>query len=372
MKIISRIVRGFVAFVGLAVWCATAAAQDTSSTTATNLSDADKAWRETYKAIQSPMPPKEWADQKPTQQEVVDFYRPFLLKGADKAKDFYTRFPDHPRATNAQKAEYNMIALVVDKFGDTNLAPRLNELQAKLLKGTNLTEDERFGFRVDALQQLLSKLPGAADDFVKAARALQKDFPQRGEAYQALWMAASMAGPETGRDIANEIIAGSAPDEEKEQARGLLKRLDAIGKPVDIQYTSVDGRKVDMAKLKGKVVLIDFWATWCPPCVAEVPDVKATYDKLHDKGFEIVGISLDEDKEALTGFTKDHGMSWPQYFDGLHWRNKLAVAFGITSVPSMWLVDKQGNLRDQAGQFSLEDKVSKLLAEPSAPAVLSN
>jgi thiol-disulfide isomerase/thioredoxin len=355
----------------LLAWCVTAAAQDTPTTTATNVSEADKAWRETYKAIQSPLPPKEWADKKPTEQEAYDFYRPFFLKGIEKAKDFYTRFPEHPKAVSAQKAEYMMIALMVRQFNDTNLAPRLGELQAQLLKGTNLNEEERFDLRIDAVQQLLSKLPGAADDFVKAARALQKEFPQRDEAYQALWIAASVTDPETARGIAGEIIAGSAPDEEKEQARRLLKRLDAIGKPMDIQYTSIDGRQVDLAKMKGKVVLVDFWATWCPPCVAEMPDVKATYEKLHDKGFEIVGISLDVDKDALAGFVKENGMPWPQYFDGLRWSNKLVAEFGITSVPSMWLVDKQGNVRDQAGQISLEEKVTKLLAEQPAAAALA-
>ena len=264
-----------------------------------------------------------------------------------------------------------MIALMVRQFNDTNLAPRLGELQAQLLKGTNLDEQERFDLRIDAVQQLLSKLPGTADDFVKAARALQKEFPQRDEAYQALWIAASVTDPETARGIAGEIIAGSAPEDEKEQARRLLKRLDAIGKPMDIQYMSIDGRQVDLAKLKGKVVLVDFWATWCPPCVAEMPDVKATYEKLHDKGFEIVGISLDVDKNALAGFVKENAMPWPQYFDGLRWDNKLVAEFGITSVPSMWLVDKQGNIRDEAGGISLEEKVAKMLAEQPASAALA-
>jgi peroxiredoxin len=102
-----------------------------------------------------------------------------------------------------------------------------------------------------------------------------------------------------------------------------------------------------------------------------MPDVKATYEKLHDKGFEIVGISLDVDKDALAGFVKENGMPWPQYFDGLRWSNKLVAEFGITSVPSMWLVDKQGNVRDQAGQISLEEKVTKLLAEQPAAAALA-
>jgi len=136
-----------------------------------------------------------------------------------------------------------------------------------------------------------------------------------------------------------------------------------VGQPLDIKFQSVDGHHVDLSKLQGKVVLVDFWATWCGPCVGEVPHVKATYEKLHSKGFEIVGISLDQDKAALQSFVKKHGMTWPQYFDGKGWKNSISTKFGINSIPQMWLVDKKGNLVDMKGRENLEAKVEKLLAE---------
>jgi thiol-disulfide isomerase/thioredoxin len=377
MTTIRRTIHNFIATAGrhcllvLLAWCVTAAAQDTPVTTTTNNTDADTAWRETYKATQAPLPPKEWADQKPSQQEVNDFYVPWLIKGADKAKDFYTRFPDHPKAVSAQKAEYNMIALTVDKFGDTNLAPRLGELQAQLLKGTNLDEQERFDLSMDAVQQLIPGLPRTADDFIKAAHALLKEFPKRVEIYELLLDVLVQSDGNVAQALAGEIVDSPAPEPAKVQARGVLNRLAALGKPVDIHYTSIDGREVDLAKLKGKVVLIDFWATWCELCVLEMPSVKATYEKLHDKGFEIVGISFDKSEDSLATFVKDNGMSWPQYFDGLQWQNKIGVTYGIMRLPSMWLVDKQGNVRDEAAGISLEEKVAKLLAEQPAAAALA-
>jgi thiol-disulfide isomerase/thioredoxin len=353
---------GAICLLCFSAWCTTALAEDLPAT-ATNNPVADKAWRETFKAIQSPMPPKEWADQKPNPQEVIDFYDAAAVKGADKAKDFYTRFPDHPKAAEAHKAEYNLITIAVEHFGDTNQSARLAALQTQRLNDPGLTDDERFEIRMSSVQQLLRESPVDMDKLLKETRALQKDFPKRDEVYQVLLMAASSADADTGKAIAQEIMDSSAPDQAKQEARGLLNRLDALGKPVDIQYTALDGRQVDLAKMKGKVVLIDFWATWCGPCVGEVPNVKAAYEKLHGQGFEIVGISFDESKDKLADFVQDKGLAWPQYFDGKGWGNKFGQEFGINSIPSMWLIDKHGNLCDQNARGALEEKVSKLLAE---------
>ncbi|MEI8342413.1 MAG: TlpA disulfide reductase family protein [Verrucomicrobiota bacterium] len=133
--------------------------------------------------------------------------------------------------------------------------------------------------------------------------------------------------------------------------------------PVDIKFTSIDGRAVDLAKLTGKVVLIDFWATWCPPCRAEVPHVVEAYKKLHDKGFEIIGISLDQNKEAVVEFVKKNDMTWPQYFDGKGWDNAISKKNGIDSIPAMWLIDKQGKLVTTDAREDLAGQVEKLLAK---------
>jgi hypothetical protein len=90
--------------------------------------------------------------------------------------------------------------------------------------------------------------------------------------------------------------------------------------------------------------------------------VVAAYNALHDKGFEVVGISLDVDRSRLDAVTKERGMVWPQYFDGKGWNNDIATRFGIHSIPTMWLLDKNGMLADTDGRDGLADKVAKLLA----------
>ena len=134
--------------------------------------------------------------------------------------------------------------------------------------------------------------------------------------------------------------------------------------PFELKYTAVDGTPVDLAKRHGKVVLVDFWATWCPPCREEVPNVVAAFKKYHDKGFEVVGISLDQDKDALQSFVKDKGMVWPQYFDGKGWDNEISSRFGIDSIPAMWLLDKKGMLVTTDASDDLDAGIAKLLAAP--------
>jgi peroxiredoxin len=136
-----------------------------------------------------------------------------------------------------------------------------------------------------------------------------------------------------------------------------------LGKPVEVQFKAVDGRQVDLATQRGKVVLLDFWATWCPPCIKEVPQIKAAYEKWHDRGFEVIGISLDDKKEDLLSFLNRNKIEWPQYFDGSE--NRIAKRFGIEEIPTMWLIDKQGKLRDVDAVGNLSERVEKLLSENS-------
>ncbi|MGB7747955.1 MAG: TlpA disulfide reductase family protein [Verrucomicrobiia bacterium] len=132
----------------------------------------------------------------------------------------------------------------------------------------------------------------------------------------------------------------------------------------DFNETDVAGKPLSIANDKGKVVLIDFWATWCAPCRAELPNVLATYRKYHDQGFEIIGISLDQDQTKLTSFTKSMNMTWPQFFDGQGWGNKLAAKYGIDSIPATFLLDGEGKIigRDLRGE-DLQAAVAKALAK---------
>jgi thiol-disulfide isomerase/thioredoxin len=124
--------------------------------------------------------------------------------------------------------------------------------------------------------------------------------------------------------------------------------------------------QIDLAEYKGKVVLLDFWATWCGPCIAELPHVQAAYEKYHGKGFEIIGISLDRDRAALEKFIADRKMTWRQHWDE---KNEVAGAYGVRSIPSTWLIAPDGKVAavglrgEQLGR-----RLARFYPEPKAAA----
>lgn len=132
----------------------------------------------------------------------------------------------------------------------------------------------------------------------------------------------------------------------------------------DFEEKDLDGKPLSIAGYKGKIVLVDFWATWCGPCVRELPNVLKAYENYHSKGFEIIGISLDQDETKLKDFIKEKNMPWQQYFDGKGWNSKLGGKYGIQSIPATWLLDGEGkiidsNLRGEALEAALAKALEK-------------
>ncbi len=349
--------------------------------------DPTKAWAEVEKVHQALRPPDEWRTHEPTAEQVAQFQervRQTAVSFADKARDFIERFPTNENVGDARITVVHALSHAV-AAGDREAEKQIAAFVSTALADKSIPENDRAGLLLYLGNAAVMKKVGMRlftegkrkldEEFETAGienmRVALKQFPTNSMIYTMLVAVAQRSTGERQKDLATEIInAPGAPPGAKTLANHILKGTKPyeVGKPLDIRFTALDGHEVDLTKLTGKIVLVEFWSTTCGPCIAEMPTVKVVYEKLHDRGFEVVAISLDDKETALRRFIREKELPWPQHFDGKGWENQFAVQYGIFGIPTMWLVDKRGNLRDINTRFDLERSVTSLLGEQtSAP-----
>jgi thiol-disulfide isomerase/thioredoxin len=153
---------------------------------------------------------------------------------------------------------------------------------------------------------------------------------------------------------------------------GTARRLNLPGHKLELTGTYLDGKPLDWETYRGKVVLVDFWATWCGPCRAEVPNVLENYRKYHEKGFDVLGISLDDRRSDVEQYMKESGVPWRTIFSGnsdpQHKQAPaMAVKYGVSAIPRCILVDQAGNVVNlNARGPLLGAELQKLFGTPSA------
>ena len=273
-------------------------------------------------------------------------------------EDFLKKYPQDPRRWDAKLLRVFFLK-DEDGISDEEADKTFHDIAA----APDASQDAKRQARGVLLQEMLEKADPAAGltpEIDKALTGYEKDFADDPVGSQFVALRLKMLQNTPDKIDAELKTLTQSPN--KATADAATKQLAMRTQPVDLKFTALDGKEVDLTKLRGKVVLLDFWATWCGPCMAKLPEIQAINKKYQDKDFQLIGISLDEDKAALEKTVKSKEMTWPEYFDGKGWQSDVGTRFGVEAIPASFLVDKKGLLHAVDGDADLDVEIGKLLA----------
>ncbi|QDV27029.1 Thiol-disulfide oxidoreductase ResA [Aureliella helgolandensis] len=210
-------------------------------------------------------------------------------------------------------------------------------------------------------------------NFLKARKKLQLQDIQTGMLAAA--MIELQANKQPARDT-YQLLDDLLKEDEREEMQQLrltlqasIRRLDLLGNKFELQAKSLDGKEIATEDFAGQYVLVDFLATWCEPCLLEVPRLKNHYAKYYDRGLRILTISIDEDTEALQQFLAKADLPWPVIHDNAEDPlARLQMKFGVSTLPCILLLNKEGTVVSLEARGAELDRLMQLLFDSPTPA----
>lgn len=229
-----------------------------------------------------------------------------------------------------------------------------------------LDDDAKANFADAVIKKLMADKPTSLDVRIVATAASQLEMMGEVDFVSNLL---SKALPLLQKDASPELLE----DIESASLVGMERRLKLMGRPMEVFGDLLGGGEIDWKSYRGKVVLVDFSATWCPSCIEEAPNVLDMYNTYKDKGFDVVAVSLDRTQEAAERYIADNKIAWPTLFpakeEDRFWSHPLVKYYGITGIPTAILVDQQGNVVSlEARGRALREMLAQLLGPPTGKA----
>jgi len=318
---------------------------------------------------------------KPQEEEALKRERfPLIIKAQE---DMETLFPQEPEIHDARWMAAMAAGQLAILNKDAQMAQKARALDEKLM---NSAAPQRFHIMADAHLTLLGILmPGATSLPTDKAHQAIRDFAARyakGEqapdgALMAVQLAMEINDPLLLKSLEDDFIKQWPGRPEARLIRQYRGENVNIGELFKAELTTLEGKKITLPDdFKGKVVVVDFWATWCGPCIRELPRVKQAYAKYKDRGVVFIGINLDQldRRDNVVRFVKEQGMDWPQSFSGKGWDDPAAQRYGVRNIPAVIVVGPDGRIADDKAattpteQARLQEAIEQALAGKSASA----
>lgn len=297
-------------------------------------------------------------------QEFMAKRQEAMGKRAELILELYKAAPDHARIPD----------LLVERWRTLGAGQSvLKEIDEVIARTANPKLKIDAAFAKAQLILASSRASGSPD--LSAIKQFMKLAPGDPRGVGLLYSAARTAtNPDVKAALEERIIKDYPDSRQAGMIKGGRRQSRGVGQPFELEFTdAIKGSTVSMAALKGKVVVVDFWATWCGPCVREMPKMKDLYAKYQGRGVEFIGVSLDQPESngglaKLKAFVETNKIGWPQYYQGKGWDSEFSTSWGINAIPCVFIVDTEGKLYSVKARGKLEEMISELLSKKNAVA----
>jgi len=312
-------------------------------------------------------PQKMSADMTPQQRQ--DYIHDFLTKRLAEADAVIAEYPGAVNVSKAMiikltacfmLAQQNKLAYeqyspeilkIADAIVDDKSADQDSKMLAIMYKyrtKIHLTEDK------NEIKNMLDEMLGI----------IKKDYNPAMGFMLAIRMAMEKNNPDLAKAYVTQALVEFPDNESFIRIQKMLDKPAFVGQPFVADVKLLDGKSLKLpADMKGKVVVVDFWASWCGPCRQFAKYLKKFYDKYKDKGVVVLGINMDTDKSAMDAYLKEHSdYTWLQSFSGKGWQDPTAMKYGIEGIPSVWVIGKDGNVVSDNARGDMEGIVDRALS----------